>query len=233
MEHGTHTQDNHAALWHGRFAEGPDAEAVAFETSIHVDERMALDDIKGSRAHAAMLGHAGIISKEEAEKIVEGLTKGIRTFHEELTEALKNSGVNYVEKLQELGQDLSNEQRYEIYINFLSMLIVLDVQNFNEEKASQIEDFQTIKGRFAVNGEVTEEMLDDVIEKIASALKDNTFCLTTTETVGALFEKIQENRHSELVSESHKKQKPLAPIIDEEKPFAIPDSWKWVRLDNM
>ena len=131
-------------------------------------------------------------AKEEAEKIVEGLTKGIRTFHEELTEALKNSGVNYVEKLQELGQDLSNEQRYEIYINFLSMLIVLDVQNFNEEKASQIEDFQTIKGRFAVNGEVTEEMLDDVIEKIASALKDNTFCLTTTETVGALFEKIQE-----------------------------------------
>lgn len=73
MEHGTHTQDNHAALWHGRFAEGPDAEAVAFETSIHVDERMALDDIKGSRAHAAMLGHAGIISKEEAEKIIEGL----------------------------------------------------------------------------------------------------------------------------------------------------------------
>ena len=36
---------NHAALWHGRFKEGPDAQAVAFETSIHVDERMALDDI--------------------------------------------------------------------------------------------------------------------------------------------------------------------------------------------
>ena len=73
MEHGTHTQDNHAALWHGRFKEGPDAEAVAFETSINVDERMALDDIKGSRAHAKMLGHAKIISKDEAEKIVEGL----------------------------------------------------------------------------------------------------------------------------------------------------------------
>ena len=73
MEHGTITQDNHAALWHGRFKEGPDAEAVAFETSINVDERMALDDIKGSRAHAKMLGHTGIISGEESEKIVEGL----------------------------------------------------------------------------------------------------------------------------------------------------------------
>ena len=50
--HGTITKDNHAALWHGRFEEGPDAAAVAFETSIHVDERMALDDIRGSIAHA-------------------------------------------------------------------------------------------------------------------------------------------------------------------------------------
>lgn len=73
MEHGTITQDNHAALWHGRFEEGPDAAAVAFETSINVDERMALDDIKGSRAHAQMLGHAGIISKDEADQIIKGL----------------------------------------------------------------------------------------------------------------------------------------------------------------
>lgn len=131
-------------------------------------------------------------AKEDAEKVLESLMKGVRTFHEELTEALKNNGVNYVEKLQVLGQDLSNEQKYEIYINFLSMLTVLDVQNFDEEKATQIENFQTVKSRFAVSGEVTEEMLNDVIEKIANALKDNTFCLTTTEMVGSMFEKIQE-----------------------------------------
>lgn len=73
MEHGTITQDNHAALWHGRFQEGPDAAAVEFETSIHVDERMALDDIRGSRAHAKMLSHAEIISQEEASQIIQGL----------------------------------------------------------------------------------------------------------------------------------------------------------------
>lgn len=73
MKHGTITKDNHAALWHGRFKEGPDAEAVAFETSIHVDERMALDDINGSRAHALMLSETGIISKKESEQIVKGL----------------------------------------------------------------------------------------------------------------------------------------------------------------
>ena len=72
-KHGTITEDNHAALWHGRFKEGPDAAAVAFETSINVDERMAFDDIKGSIAHAKMLSHAKILSKDEADQIVKGL----------------------------------------------------------------------------------------------------------------------------------------------------------------
>jgi argininosuccinate lyase len=66
---------NHAALWHGRFAEGPDAEAVAFETSIHVDSRMALDDIRGSIAHASMLGKTGIIPANEADEIAAELAK--------------------------------------------------------------------------------------------------------------------------------------------------------------
>lgn len=72
-QHGTLTKDNHAALWHGRFEEGPDAQAVDFETSIHVDERMALDDIKGSIAHATMLSKVGLISKDEEKQIVDGL----------------------------------------------------------------------------------------------------------------------------------------------------------------
>lgn len=72
-QHGTLTKDNHAALWHGRFEEGPDAQAVDFETSIHVDERMALDDIKGSIAHADMLCKVGLISEDEKNQIVNGL----------------------------------------------------------------------------------------------------------------------------------------------------------------
>ena len=71
--HGTITKDNHAALWHGRFAEGPDAAAVEFETSIRVDERMALDDIRGSKAHASMLSKQKIISEKENEEIQKGL----------------------------------------------------------------------------------------------------------------------------------------------------------------
>ena len=71
--HGTITKDNHAALWHGRFEEGPDAAAVDFETSIYVDERMALDDINGSIAHAKMLAKAKIISDAESNSITSAL----------------------------------------------------------------------------------------------------------------------------------------------------------------
>ncbi len=72
-KHSALTNDNHKALWSGRFAEGPDAAAVEFETSINVDERMAFDDIHGSVAHATMLGEQGIISKKESAEIVRGL----------------------------------------------------------------------------------------------------------------------------------------------------------------
>ncbi len=71
--HGTITNDNHAALWHGRFKEGPDADAVKFETSINDDMRMAFVDIEGSMAHAKMLCKSGLISEDEKNQIIKGL----------------------------------------------------------------------------------------------------------------------------------------------------------------
>lgn len=71
--HGTITTDNHAALWHGRFKEGPNAAAVEFETSIFEDMRMAVVDIEGSIAHAKMLFKQGLISEAEKKLIIDGL----------------------------------------------------------------------------------------------------------------------------------------------------------------
>jgi argininosuccinate lyase len=56
-------------LWAGRLEEKPEAEAFAFQASIGIDQAMAEDDIAGSRAHAAMIGKAGIISADVAEKL--------------------------------------------------------------------------------------------------------------------------------------------------------------------
>ena len=81
--HGTITNDNHAALWHGRFKEGPDADAVKFETSINDDMRMAFVDIQGSQAHAKMLCKAGLISEDEKNQIIDGLESIKKDLEEE------------------------------------------------------------------------------------------------------------------------------------------------------
>ena len=65
-----------AQLWGGRFTKETDQLVYNFNASISFDQKFYKQDIKGSIAHATMLGETGIITKEESDKIVEGL-KGI------------------------------------------------------------------------------------------------------------------------------------------------------------
>jgi argininosuccinate lyase len=60
-------------LWGGRFAKAESASATEFNASIGFDQKLYKQDIAGSIAHAKMLGKQGIISGEDADKIVEGL----------------------------------------------------------------------------------------------------------------------------------------------------------------
>ncbi|WP_299151490.1 argininosuccinate lyase [uncultured Tateyamaria sp.] len=60
-------------MWGGRFAAGPDAIMEAINASIGFDQRMASQDIAGSRAHAAMLGTTGILNDKDVEVIRKGL----------------------------------------------------------------------------------------------------------------------------------------------------------------
>lgn len=62
-------------LWGGRFSASADSFAEEFGASISFDKRLAPFDIQGSVAHATMLGEVGVISREEAKQIVEGLGK--------------------------------------------------------------------------------------------------------------------------------------------------------------
>jgi argininosuccinate lyase len=61
--------------WGGRFEKEPAAMMDDFHSSIHFDQRLAEEDIRGSIAHAGMLGETGIIAREEADTIIAGLKK--------------------------------------------------------------------------------------------------------------------------------------------------------------
>ena len=61
-------------LWGGRFTRDTDANVEEFTSSISFDQRMYRQDILGSMAHARMLGRCGILTGDETELIINGLT---------------------------------------------------------------------------------------------------------------------------------------------------------------
>lgn len=56
-------------MWKGRFAQDTNEIVGRFTQSLDLDWRMVQDDIRGSVAHARMLGAVGLISAAEAERI--------------------------------------------------------------------------------------------------------------------------------------------------------------------
>ena len=52
-------------------------------------------------------------------------------------------------------------------------------------------------------------------------------------TAEELFAQIQEEKQRLIAEKKIKKEKPLPEITDDEKPFDIPESWKWVRIGDI
>ena len=61
-------------LWGGRFTKETDSLANDFQSSISFDQRLCREDIQGSMAHAEMLARCGVISPEDKDAIVQGLS---------------------------------------------------------------------------------------------------------------------------------------------------------------
>ncbi|MCD6005012.1 argininosuccinate lyase [Halomonas sp. IOP_6] len=61
--------------WGGRFSEPTDAFVARFTASVTFDQRLARQDIQGSIAHATMLARVGVLTDEERDTIINGLTE--------------------------------------------------------------------------------------------------------------------------------------------------------------
>jgi argininosuccinate lyase len=60
-------------LWHGRLSGGTADVVMDYSVSIHYDQRLARDDIAGSRAHVRGLGRGGLLSADEVATLIETL----------------------------------------------------------------------------------------------------------------------------------------------------------------
>ncbi|MBN8911789.1 MAG: argininosuccinate lyase [Rhizobiales bacterium] len=92
-------------MWGGRFAASPAEIMEEINVSVSFDKALAPQDIRGSKAHAAMLGEAGIITKTDAREILRGLDQvaaeiadGSFTF----SRALEDVHMNVESRLKEL-----------------------------------------------------------------------------------------------------------------------------------
>ena len=92
-------------MWGGRFSSAPDAIMEEINASIGFDYRFAAQDIRGSKAHVAMLAATGVVTAEDAASISKGLDQveaeieaGTFTF----SRALEDIHMNVESRLAEL-----------------------------------------------------------------------------------------------------------------------------------
>ncbi len=71
-----------AKPWGGRFQQATDPALERFSASIHFDRALAVFDVRGSIAHAQMLGAQGIIPEAEVAALVSGLEAILREIEE-------------------------------------------------------------------------------------------------------------------------------------------------------
>ena len=62
-------------IWKGRFGAALDPRVRDFTASLELDKRLAAHDVRGSLAHARMLGRRGVITKDEAATLVRELER--------------------------------------------------------------------------------------------------------------------------------------------------------------
>src|SRR3990172_7954290 len=69
-------------LWGGRFSEKMDPQGWALNASIAFDQRLALQDVRGSQAWVGALRQAGVLNEQEHEQIQNGLKAVLQEFEQ-------------------------------------------------------------------------------------------------------------------------------------------------------
>ncbi|HLW64448.1 MAG TPA: argininosuccinate lyase [Gemmataceae bacterium] len=99
--------------WGGRFTGGTDERVEAFTESISFDQRLYRHDILASQAHARMLAQVGLLTSEEANKIVAAMQEigqeieaGKFTFSTKLEDIHTHIEQSLIQRLGDLGRKL-------------------------------------------------------------------------------------------------------------------------------
>lgn len=134
-------------LWGGRFKKEPDQVAADFTASISFDWRLAPYDVKGSIAHAEMLSSSGIISADDADKIIDGLEKiaelikenkfdilpddeDIHTAVERVLHDIVGKTAGKLHTARSRNDQVATDMR--LYVKDASLMVMNDIQNLQQ-----------------------------------------------------------------------------------------------------
>ncbi|MBQ9991503.1 MAG: argininosuccinate lyase [Lachnospiraceae bacterium] len=179
-----------AQLWGGRFTKETDQLVYQFNASISFDQRFFREDIEGSIAHVVMLEKQGILTGEEKDAIVKGLT-GIRQDVEEGRLAITDEyedvhsfvEANLISRIGDAGKKLHtgrsrNDQ------------VALDMKLYTRNQVVEIDD--RLKELLQVLNKIMEENLHTYMPGFTHLQKAQP--ITLAHHMGAYFEMFKRDR---------------------------------------
>lgn len=106
------------------------------------------------------------------------------------------------------------------------------IENFKHLTATpqNVEQLKKLVLQMAVQGKLTAQWRADVQTRYSASPE---ILQSPDYNASALLEKIKAEKEQLIKEGKIKRQKHLPPIADEEKPFELPESWEWVRLNNL
>lgn len=139
--------------------------------------------------------------------------------------------------LEKLGEGSTNQT--ELRPDILKMLVV-PIPPLREQYriVKKIEELMPFVDQYATVSEkldkLNSEFPDQIKKSILQLAVEGKLVEQRPEegTGEELYWKIQEEKAKLIKEGKIKKQKPLAEIADDEKPFDIPESWAWVRMND-
>lgn len=179
-----------AQLWGGRFTKETDKLVYNFNASISFDKKFFGQDIEGSIAHVVMLAKQGILTNEEKDQIVKGLT-GIRDDVEdgrlEITDEYEDIHsfveANLIDRIGDIGKKLHtgrsrNDQ------------VALDMKLYTRSEVLQVD--MLLKEMLETLIEIMEKNIDTYMPGFTHLQKAQP--ITLAHHIGAYFEMFKRDR---------------------------------------
>ncbi|MBM6726918.1 restriction endonuclease subunit S [Megamonas funiformis] len=144
--------------------------------------------------------------------------------------------ISQIDKLKSMGKSIIPGISREMILNYLIPLPPLAEQKRIVEKLdnvlANIDELKANEEKLSI----LQKNFPDKLKKsiLQSAIQGKlTEQLATDDNVEDLLQAIKEEKERLIKEKKIKKQKPLPEITEEERPFEIPENWKWVRLGEL